>query len=749
MVAPEKQHFGIFGIRHHGAGSSKRLVHALEEFKPDAIAIELPEESKNLIPIIDEKTCVPPIAFLFYNADNPDHSIYLPLAVFSPEYQAILYAKKNNIPIHCIDLPASVSLVNSNFREDTEQHLNKKQRSITRDPIGYLAKQAGYSDSERWWENHFEQWHDDVKLFDFVNDLMFELRKQSHGRDDEETLIREQFMRLQLRQILKKRYKRIAIICGAWHGPVLTQDFIEKSADEIIKPLKTIEIKTCIIPWTYKNISLQTGYSAGIISPIWHEAMFENPESASSRFLVKAVQLLRREGIDLSPSSAIDAELLANNMALLRDLPSPGIEELLDSSVCIFGRGNSETIDWLKDKILCGEVTGKIELKSQNLPFVKSFHATLKNLRLSRFWKDGHAEELDLDLRKENQLKISQFLHFTQLIEMNWASTRTSDINALGNFHEYWSFHWHPELEIYLIQIALYGNTFKEAAAKYIQKKLSAQVEIYRIAQFLEHSLKSGFRELLPVLSEKLSGIILQNPDVVQLSTMIRPLMSGLEYGSIHQTDVEFIRKVLDELIPKLVISYPESIKFVDYNKSKQLMQALLVLQLYFDKYKSRDADDLYDLWKHQLNQMADDELSHPLLKGKIWNILLERKFISLEAFLISFNLQFSLHSDIPKAAHWFEGFLYNQSAFYLMHPDVMECLDKWLLSIDEFHFKDNLPLLRRVFDQISVGERQRIFSLIANRQNSKNENYSESWTLDESRKNKMNKLIERILRPA
>lgn len=742
----------IFGIRHHGAGSSRRLLNALEEYQPDIIAIELPEESQTLIPLIDEKTIIPPVAFLFYNALNPDHSIYLPFAVFSPEYQAILFSKKNKIPIQCIDLPASVSLMHSNFINNTEQELNKKQKTITRDPIAYLAKQDGFKDSERWWENHFEQWPDDIKLFDIVNDLMTALRNQSLGRDDEETLIREQFMRMQIRVIMKKKYKKIAVVCGAWHGPVLNQEFIVNSEDEFIKPLNSVAINTCIIPWTYKNISLENGYSAGIISPIWHEALFENTKTASSRFLVKAVQLLRREGLELSPSSAIDAELLANNMALLRDLPSPGIEELMESSICIFGKEFSlpssgmNKLVWMKEKILCGEVTGQIELKSQSLPFIKKFHESLKTLRLSRFWKDGHPLELDLDLRKENQLNISQFLHFTQLIELKWTKTRTSEINALGSFHEFWTFHWQPELEIDLIQIALHGITFKEATLKYIQKKLSSQVEIYRIAQYLEHSLKSGFQELLPTLSDKLSEIIIQNPDVVQLSTMIRPLMSGLEYGSIHQTDIHFIRNVLNDLIPKLVISYPEAIKFIDYNKSKQLLFALIVLQLYFDKNKHADKNDLLELWKLQLLQMVHDELSHPLIKGKIWNILLERKWVELDLFLTAFHLQFSLHSDIPQASHWFEGFLYNQTALYLMHPEILESLNTWLQSIEDQHFKEHLPLLRRVFDQISIGERQRIFSSIANKQQLKSHEDLLFWNLDVNRKNKMNKLLERYL---
>ena len=67
---------------------------------------------------------------------------------------------------------------------------------------------------------------------------MTELRLQSFGLDDEETLIREQYMRQCLRKLLKQKYKRIAVVCGAWHGPVLTQAFIEKHTTEKLKDVK-------------------------------------------------------------------------------------------------------------------------------------------------------------------------------------------------------------------------------------------------------------------------------------------------------------------------------------------------------------------------------------------------------------------------------------------------------------------------------------------------------------------------------
>ena len=37
-----------FGIRHHGAGSARHLLHALNQFQPDRIFIEGPPEANTL-----------------------------------------------------------------------------------------------------------------------------------------------------------------------------------------------------------------------------------------------------------------------------------------------------------------------------------------------------------------------------------------------------------------------------------------------------------------------------------------------------------------------------------------------------------------------------------------------------------------------------------------------------------------------------------------------------------------------------
>lgn len=698
----------LFGIRHHGAGSSRRLLEALKQYQPDVLAIELPAESSPLISQIQLPAVKAPIAFLYYNTNHPDQSIYLPLASFSPEYQAIQFATRQQIPCVPIDLPAGVSLVSSNFKNDPEADLTKYQKRITRDPIAFLAKQAGYTDSERWWETHFEQWTDHEKLFDLIQDFMAELRHQSIGLDDEETLVREQYMRQCLRKLLKKKYKRIAVVCGAWHGPVLTQEFIEKQTNDELKQLQSHQIACCIIPWSYKNMSLNNGYSAGIVSPIWHEALFKNPKMAASNFLVHAMHQMRNEGAEMSPASAIEAERLANMLALMREIPFPGIDELLESCLTVFNIGNSESLELLREKLLCGSIQGSVDLGDESLPFIRIFKSLLKRLRLNRFWVDDGPQILELDLRKEKHLEISRFLNYTQLFHLNWAREKALETQALGNFHEHWQFEWKADMEITLVRIALYGNTLKEAARKFIGIELEKNIPWFRLADYLVHALKADFPEILPLLSHKIESIIISHTDVLQLSSLIRPLLSGLEYGSIHKMDTLFIKNVLDKLLPKLLINLPDAVKFIDDERSLKMLEVLPVIQLFFDKFKQHE---YADLWKEQRLIMVHDALTHPRLQGKLWYIMLERQEIPWDKFIDFMKFQFSQSSDIPKSALWFEGFLHNQTVFYLMHPEILECLDDWIQSLDELHFNSYLPLMRRVFESVAVSEKRRILN--------------------------------------
>ena len=99
----------ILGIRHHGVGSAKNVVEMLEKLKPDMILVEGPPELDTITKWVGEKDLKPPVSVLCYDENNPQRASFYPFAEFSPEWQALVFAKKNTIPVRMMDLPIAIS----------------------------------------------------------------------------------------------------------------------------------------------------------------------------------------------------------------------------------------------------------------------------------------------------------------------------------------------------------------------------------------------------------------------------------------------------------------------------------------------------------------------------------------------------------------------------------------------------------------------------------------------------------------
>ncbi len=56
----------LLGIRHHGPGSARSVLAALERLQPDCLLVEGPPEANHLLPLLAEADTRPPIAILLY-----------------------------------------------------------------------------------------------------------------------------------------------------------------------------------------------------------------------------------------------------------------------------------------------------------------------------------------------------------------------------------------------------------------------------------------------------------------------------------------------------------------------------------------------------------------------------------------------------------------------------------------------------------------------------------------------------------
>src|SRR6266849_6602716 len=114
----------VFGVRHLSPMGAWQLRDFLDRTRPDIVLIEGPDDATDLIPDITRKQTRPPIAILAYTDTLPVRTLVYPLARYSPEYQAICWARENDVEVEFIDLPSE------NFLglQDAEIELFEKAR---------------------------------------------------------------------------------------------------------------------------------------------------------------------------------------------------------------------------------------------------------------------------------------------------------------------------------------------------------------------------------------------------------------------------------------------------------------------------------------------------------------------------------------------------------------------------------------------------------------------------------------------
>src|SRR5207245_5992729 len=132
----------VLGIRHHGPGSARSVVRALERLRPDLVLVEGPPDAQALIPLAVAPGMRPPVALAVYPAQRPGAGVFYPFATFSPEWNAIHYALRHQIPVRFCDLPQSMSLT------DRQRELTTDEEPA--DPTRLRAQTAGQPTRGRW-----------------------------------------------------------------------------------------------------------------------------------------------------------------------------------------------------------------------------------------------------------------------------------------------------------------------------------------------------------------------------------------------------------------------------------------------------------------------------------------------------------------------------------------------------------------------------------------------------------------------
>ncbi len=710
----------ILGIRHHGPGSARNVKNFLASIKPDIVLVEGPPEADPLLKWVGHQELKPPVAILCYRPDAPQQSVFYPFAEFSPEWQAILYAQTQPIPVRFMDLPIGQQFALEAPKDDGEASTEipagdpdpssgtdkpaienaVAENPVPRATIADLAKAAGFDNDEKWWDHMFENRAGEAPVFDAVSEAMQALR-EDHLSTDRLEKCREAYMRRCIRQAEREMFQNIAVICGAWHAPALANMPPKKEDDALLKDLPKVKIDTTWIPWTFQRLSFASGYGAGITSPGWYDHIWRYPEDNGIRWMAKVASLFREQQMDTSVAHVMEAVRLANALAALRHLPKAGLEELNEATLSVPCNGEPILLDLIRRKLIVSDRIGDTPADIPKPPLQMDLEKLQKRLRLpaTADWKD-----YTLDLRKDTDLERSILLHRLRLLDIPWGQQQTTA--GKGTFKEQWRLQWDPGFSIDIIEKGSYGNSVEEAANAFVIKKAEGSASLKEVTGLLAGALPAELSRAIDGLILLVNNLAVAGTDILQLMEALPELVNVSRYGNVRKTDADQVLSIVDSMTARICISLPAAATGIDDEAAAHLHTLVIALN---EALSLLQNEPLTLQWQQTLQIMAASTHTVPLMAGYATRMLADRRMLAGPDLVKAFHYAMSAAVAPAAAAAWLEGFLTGSGSLLLVDEELYGVVNSWINELDGATFTEVLPLLRRSFSHFSPPERRRL----------------------------------------
>lgn len=723
----------IYGIRHHGPGSARSLREALAELRPDCILVEGPPDAEGVLPLLAHPEMRPPVALLIYLPDQPRRAVFYPFAVFSPEWQAIAYGLGEGVPVRFMDLPQAHSFAeplpeavlqpeqatppveetveSEGEKEDGDEETASLAFNPREDPLGWLARAAGHSDGERWWESMVEQRQGSEDLFAAILEAMTALRAALPDLDEPEEARREQLreahMRKTIREAQEEGFNNIAVVCGAWHAPALAGTLkdlpTEKDDTALLKTLQKVDVKATWVPWTYGRLSTSSGYGAGIHSPGWYHHLWTTREHVVVHWMANVAKLLRDQDLDASPAHIIEAVRMAEALASLRERPAVGLTELNDATRAVLLFGDDTPMSLIHSKLIVGETLGNVPAETPTVPLQVDLQKQQKRLRLP---VEVTPRTLDLDLRGETDLQRSHLLHRLSLLGVPWGQLERVAGGKKGTFHELWALQWQPELAVSLIEAGMWGNTIADAATGYIQHAAARTSTLPGLTRLLDIALLADLGDAIGGIMSLVEETATLSSDVTHLMEALPPLANVLRYGNVRRMDTGSVAHVVSGIVARVCIGLPGAVASLNDEAASEMFTHILATN---DAIALLQSDEHSGAWRATLQQLVNQRGVHGLIAGRACRILLDAAYIDQEEAARQMSLALSTSVEPAQSAAWIEGFLKGSGLVLLHDKALMATVDSWVAALRPEAFVQLLPLLRRTFSTFSAPERRQI----------------------------------------
>ena len=691
----------LLGIRHHGPGSARSVVSALDLLQPSIVLVESPAETTAAFTWIGELGLDPPVALLGHVIDDPRRAVFAPLASFSPEWQAVRWANEQGVAVEAIDLPLANTLA------DVHDDDALIQGDAPADPLGALAAAAGEPDAERWWDDVIEHRGEGLSVFEAVGEAMAAVRSGTVPSAREER--REAHMRKRIRAAIKGGHDPIVVVCGAWHVPALdvtAAGTTTAAADgSTLRGLSKVKVAVSWVPWTHERLATAGGYGAGVRSPGWYDHVFRHPgPDGVARFFVDAARVLRRADLSASPDHLIAATRIADTLATMRGRPRPGLDEVLDAADTVMGG-----LPLVRRQLVIGSSIGSVPDGAPQVPLARDL---AKRQRAARLKPVADEQTVELDLRTPNGLRRSHLLHQLTAIGVPWGSLQEGR-GSSGTFRETWDLSWRPEWSIRVIEFAGHGTTVEQAATNRLVDRAQTAGSLVEIAGALDLALLATLPDAVDPIVHQLATRAANDPDVGQLMAALGPLAQAQRYGDVRSTDAAAVQSVFDGLVVRVLAGVAPACASLDDDAAALMVERLSGVQ---------QALALVD---HSARQRAFPEVlarlsegvGHGRVHGRATRILHDSGHWPNRRVELRLGRALSPGTPPAAGAAFVEGFLAGSGTVLMHDADLRAVVDRWLSSLTPQAFDETVPLLRRTFGSFESAERRQLGRLMAGEQ--------------------------------
>ena len=731
----------FFGVRHLSPAGAFHLRRLLDEVRPQLVLVEAPSDLEPLLPDIVRSGTQPPIAMLAYTREPPVRSLLYPLAEYSPEYQAMLWAREHGVPCHFMDLPSDIFLALSacdvveeeadaeNDAEDsagegetpgetgTDGESGSDAAGTTRDGTDAKDEREAH---ELFWERVLEHaadgegYRQGAAAYGKELRLREETEDRDARRDRAEGRIREAYMCRVMAQAVAAGVPagRMVVVTGAYHLEGLQS--VPPMTDAELAALPRRPAACTLMPYTSYRLSSLSGYGAGTKAPaysslIWQGLHRRDPRWHARAYLTCIARYLRREGHPVSTADVIEAVRLADALALLRGSAVPALPDLRDAAITCLGGGSLARISRAVADAEIGTQVGTLPERVSRTSLQDDFDRCLRDLKLERF-RTPVPQELSLDLRENRRVKSAKsaflglrrsfFLHQLRVLGISFATLR----DGSSGRDEGWSLRWTPETEIELVERSLTGNSIRQAVASHFRQKLDVAGSPAAVAAVIEEAFACGMATELHRAAAALQAVSIDAAELADLATTAGRLSFVLRFGSVRRLDTRPLEPLLQQIFLRCCLLLSAACD-CDDKSSGPILSAMDSL----DGVARAHAFLPEDFWLRALDDEAERDGGNACLSGLATAILLERGKMPDDRLHCLVRRRLSPGTPVDRGAGWFAGLAGKNRHALIGCLSLWEELSLYIDSLDDETFKRALLVLRRAFADFSAGEKNGI----------------------------------------